>query len=400
MSSFQSKQFNELIENTSVNISGKIFVEVLSNEKLYEFLLEHIAKHSVDAKSFVARHNEEENNISLQIGLGVFSFIDFKGKPLIAIHRIHGDPVSSSKGPVIYKSLTIFTDESEAEIAKFFQTLVESKERAAEGLVHIYSWDENGKCWGKTVSNVKCRDLDTVYLPKKAKSGLVRDIEEFLNPKTKEFFERKGLPYRKSYFLHGVSGSGKTSLVFALAKHFHKNVCILKLSNPHLNDDDLALAIAKLPAGSLVLLEEGDFLFTKQITNTHTNLTLNGLLSSLDSFTNTLINNDKLIFITTRNTKEELHPSIVHFGRINYHLHFDYATDEQIKAMWRSFFNQPNENEGDLADEFCTRLREKLKNKNDFVMNNLENFLVHHLNHSPQEVLEKVSEIVEDLKHY
>ena len=45
----------------------------------------------------------------------------------------------------------------------------------------------------------------------------------------------RGIPYRRGYLIHGTPGSGKTSLITAMAGELRLNICILNLSNPSLD---------------------------------------------------------------------------------------------------------------------------------------------------------------------
>ena len=60
----------------------------------------------------------------------------------------------------------------------------------------------------------------------------------------------------------GPSGAGKTSLIQSLAGKFRRNVCYLSsLSHPEMTDDNLKAAVQRVPARSLVVLEDVDALW-------------------------------------------------------------------------------------------------------------------------------------------
>ncbi len=55
-----------------------------------------------------------------------------------------------------------------------------------------------------------------------------------------------GIPWRRGYLFHGPPGSGKTSLVTALAGRLHKSISVVDLSSPYLNDGVRCMAAALL----------------------------------------------------------------------------------------------------------------------------------------------------------
>ena len=46
-----------------------------------------------------------------------------------------------------------------------------------------------------------------------------------------------GIPWRRGYLFYGPPGSGKTSLVTALAGRLHKSIYVVNLSSPAMNDE-------------------------------------------------------------------------------------------------------------------------------------------------------------------
>ena len=98
----------------------------------------------------------------------------------------------------------------------------------------------------------------------------------------------RGIPYRRGYLIHGTPGSGKTSLITAMAGELRLNICILNLSNPSLDvrssnglpqsysprpsdadrcceqDGKLLELMAAVPADSVVVLEDVDAAFEQR----------------------------------------------------------------------------------------------------------------------------------------
>lgn len=67
--------------------------------------------------------------------------------------------------------------------------------------------------WRKTRA-IDVRPLDTVILDEKKKTALLEDIQAFLDPQTRAWYSRRGIPYRKGYLMYGPPETGKSSLFY------------------------------------------------------------------------------------------------------------------------------------------------------------------------------------------
>lgn len=178
------------------------------------------------------------------------------------------------------------------------------------------------------------RPLSSVFLPAGKAEEVVSDLSGFLE--NQGWYAERGIPWRRVYLFDGVPGSGKTSLIIALAGHFRMNLYILNLGGPYLTDDNLMTLLSKVPSRSFVLLEDMDAAFNQRDKSeeVRNKLTFSGLLNAIDGAG---CKDGSLIFMTT-NHIERLDPALIRPGRVDYRQEFDYATAEQANRMFLKFF--------------------------------------------------------------
>src|SRR5579864_4644893 len=83
---------------------------------------------------------------------------------------------------------------------------------------------------------------------------MLRDMMQFR--RSKQRYERLGVPYHRGYLLYGPPGTGKTSLVSALAAYFGLSVYCVNLAE--FDDRTLMAAVSQIPRNSVLLFEDID----------------------------------------------------------------------------------------------------------------------------------------------
>ncbi|KAG8050053.1 hypothetical protein GUJ93_ZPchr0009g2094 [Zizania palustris] len=97
--------------------------------------------------------------------------------------------------------------------------------------------------------------FDTLALDPDLKARLLADLTAFADGR--EFYRRTGRPWKRGYLLHGPPGSGKSSLIAAMANHLRYDVFDLELTRVTTNADLRALLI-QTTNRSLIVIEDID----------------------------------------------------------------------------------------------------------------------------------------------
>ncbi|KAJ3996344.1 P-loop containing nucleoside triphosphate hydrolase protein [Lentinula boryana] len=135
------------------------------------------------------------------------------------------------------------------------------REYEAEAIhrIQIYFADSHGG-WRWTDSRHK-RPMSSIVLNPGVKEMLLSDTKDFLN--SEKWYADRGIPFRRGYLLHGVPGSGKSSLIHAIAGELMLDIYALSLSAAWINDATLTTLMGRVPARCIVLLEDLDAAFTR-----------------------------------------------------------------------------------------------------------------------------------------
>lgn len=202
--------------------------------------------------------------------------------------------------------------------------------------------------WGTGVRKRK-RSLDTIYTNGDQKQFIVDRINWFLA--NEEWYLRCGIPYKLVFLLHGVPGTGKTSLIYGIASHFDRDLCTvsslsgvdeLLRSMPHktfavFEDIDM-ISVARppdqvgqapgAPAPAAAPSAIGDIVGEFQMS------ALQKLMQSLDGLATP---HGLIVFITT-NHRDRLEPALIRPGRVDHDMEIGPIGPAAVRDMFSAYY--------------------------------------------------------------
>lgn len=225
--------------------------------------------------------------------------------------------------------------------------VVERYGRVETKTLRVFAPDGYGD-WDLT-HRVRKRPLSTVVTANGATEKLLADARRFLE--NEDFYLRCGLPWRRGYLLHGPPGTGKTSLIRAVASELDLELAILHLTNGHLDDAGLVALLGNAPENAALVLEDVDALFVgREGTGASARISFSGLLNAIDGPAS---QEGRMLFMTT-NHPDRLDPALVRPGRVDMKLELGPCGPEELRLLYLNVFPNDEDGAARFAESFGT----------------------------------------------
>ena len=164
------------------------------------------------------------------------------------------------------------------------------------------------------------RKISSVILDETLLRDLVKEIQQFVQPSTRAFYTEIQEPYHFNMLFYGVPGTGKTSLITALATEFRRQIHRIspKLFRQSAEAERSFRAEVSGILNAIVVIDEADLIIKnrKEKMSEEEEATLHTLLNYLDDV------GDGNIVILCTNHPDRLDPAIQRSGRINLKIPF------------------------------------------------------------------------------
>ena len=336
--------YQHLVDRSKSSIVGRLWKTETSSEDTYQHYLSFGSNNvSYQNNNYVIEVNktgEPMGDLHLQEMIPTSVTICLVETEKTKLDDDRYREIKKSSYPEHHKIVTQFLEDARV----YYQTHITEVEDK-KGAIGIYIFDE----YWELLNRHQPRKIETVCLDGKERE-ILEYVRKFKSPEMKKRYIETGTPYKKNIMFEGFPGTGKTSLVFAIASELDCNIAIINFGRT-MDDNNFMRAIRRLPKNCILVLEDIDVLFKERKENDgyKSSLSFSALLNTLDGLA---FRQGMLTFMTT-NYVCNLDSALKRPGRVDKILHFGLATEQQTKHIFLKFFPTLE----DEFDDFYRKIR-------------------------------------------
>lgn len=257
----------------------------------------------------------------------------------VSLHK-PGEAPAKTDAEVLINSSSMFkpdvltfyarSKEGQDAVVKLLKSLAVSAEDQKPCLRMLNHWGG----WSRR-DDLPERKLSTVVLREGQSERIRGDLQEFLDSEAD--YVRRGIPWHRGYLLHGQPGTGKTSIVKALAADLGLDLWYAPLGDLN-KDTSLLNLVSEVKPRSVLLLEDVDvFHAAREREDSTGKASMAALLNALDGVATP---HGMITFLTT-NDVSVLDKALIRPGRIDLIEEITYPDKEQLRRLYESFYGIP-----------------------------------------------------------
>lgn len=199
--------------------------------------------------------------------------------------------------------------------------------------------EENQKKSSKIIWSSFCiqtnKNFSNTILSESVQKNLVDDLYEFVQ--NEDYYNTKGIPYKRGYLLYGVPGTGKTSIIKSIASQYGMDIYLVNMGDVTTEKELLSIfqGMRNNNGYHIVCFEDIDrcaFLYDKYHRN---NNLVRTFLNELDG----VIETPKRITILTVNDKSVIEntPALCRPGRLDKQVELGYCDADQVCRLYNHY---------------------------------------------------------------
>ncbi|XP_047044803.1 AAA-ATPase At3g28610-like [Lolium rigidum] len=196
--------------------------------------------------------------------------------------------------------------------------------------------------------------FDTLAMDPAEKQNIMDDLEDFRN--NKDYYRRIGRAWKRGYLLHGPPGTGKSTMIAAMANYLNYDIYDIELTTVHTNYDLRKLFI-ETKSKSIIVIEDIDCSLdlsgnratmlpaaqddevddgvSDRKRKKGSMLTLSGLLNFIDGLWSA--HSGERIIVFTTNHLDKLDPALIRRGRMDRHIEMSYCRFEAFRTLAENY---------------------------------------------------------------
>lgn len=288
------------------------FIFLSTGDNYYQHV-DHLSKYIIWSRNSTSSTNVGE--IKRTLGYG-----NHYGKYEGRFFRINKE-LEKSDATTFFKEKTTLTvyDKNDTILNQLLVEINQSVKKSKDKKVRV---SEDG--YWETICTVGPRSWDSVFFHKK--DSILEFVQEFID--SSDLYLNRGIPYHTGIMLYGEPGTGKTSLIHALANKLSRHIYILNIAN--LDRSSIQSLLSGDWNDRILVIEDIDVSgATINRNEEKDSITLSELLNALDGITTP---NGLIVFATT-NKIDSLDQALVRPGRFDMLVEVGRLTKEEALDM-------------------------------------------------------------------
>ncbi|CAH2045048.1 unnamed protein product [Thlaspi arvense] len=205
--------------------------------------------------------------------------------------------------------------------------------------------------------------FETLAMDPQKKEGIKKDLIKF--SKGESYYKKVGKPWKRGYLLFGPPGTGKSTMISAMANFLEYDVYDLELTTV-IDNSDLKRLLLDTKGKSIIVIEdidcslgltgqkrkkkeeeeeeeedEGEEERKRKVERLlhedrdRSKVTLSGLLNAIDGLWSAC--SDEKIMVFTTNFVDKLDPALIRRGRMDNHIEMAYCRFEAFKVLAKNY---------------------------------------------------------------